>query len=198
MNKYIAELLGTFVLALAVGLSLAGKFPVPTPVVAGLTLMTCVYTLGAISGTHINPAITIGLLSIGKISVKDAVGYLVAQFAGAGLAISVRGFLVAAPTGAVATDAAVPFVAEILGTFWFAIGVASVVHGSAPGDAAGVVIGGSLLLGIAVASQGSNGVLNPAVALGIGSVSVTYLLAPILGAVAAMWVYRLISGGPRS
>jgi aquaporin Z len=198
MNKYIAELLGTFVLALAVGLSLAGKFPVPTPVVAGLTLMICVYTLGAISGAHINPAITIGLLSIGKISVKDAVGYLVAQFAGAGLAISVRGFLVAAPTGAVATDAAVPFVAEILGTFWLAIGVASVVHGSAPGDAAGVVIGGSLLLGIAVASQGSNGVLNPAVALGIGSVSVTYLLAPILGSVAAMWVYRLISGGPRS
>jgi len=177
---------------------LAGKFPVPTPVVAGLALMTCVYTMGAISGTHINPAITIGLLSIGKIGVKDAVGYVVAQFAGAGLAIAVRAFLVTGPTGAVAADAAVPFVAEILGTFWLAVGVASVVHGNAPGEASGVVIGGSLLLGIAVAGHGSNGVLNPAVALGIGSVSVTYLLAPILGAVAAMWVYRLISSGPNS
>ena len=59
MNKYLAELLGTFALTLAVGVSLAGKFPVPTPLVAALALGICVYTMSAISGTHINPAITL-------------------------------------------------------------------------------------------------------------------------------------------
>ena len=43
MNRYIAELLGTFILTLAVSLSIAGKFPVSTPVVATVTLLVCVY-----------------------------------------------------------------------------------------------------------------------------------------------------------
>src|SRR5262249_59747933 len=93
MKRYVAEFLGTFALALAVALSLAGKFPVPTPVTAALTLGVCVYTFGGISGTHINPAITIGLLSIGKINVKDAAFYLGAQFAGGGAAMFVSNLM---------------------------------------------------------------------------------------------------------
>src|SRR5262245_52072769 len=93
MKKYIAEFLGTFALALAVVLSLAGKFPLPTPVMAALTLGVCVYTFGAISGTQINPAITIGLLAAGKINIKDTVAYIVAQFAGAVLAKYAAGLL---------------------------------------------------------------------------------------------------------
>lgn len=192
MNKYIAEFLGTFMLALAVGLSLAGKFPVPTPVVAAVTLMVCVYTLGAICGTHINPAVTLGVLSIGKMSVKDAVGYWVAQFAGGAAAYGITGLLVTR-AAVTAVDSGGVFGAEVLGTFMLAFGVASVVHGKAPGPAAGLTIGGSLLAGISYAATISNGVLNPAVALGIGSFSVVYLLAPLVGGFLAMQAYKFIA-----
>src|SRR5438128_577844 len=114
MNKYIAEFLGTFVLALAVGLSLAGKFPVPTPVVAALTLGVSVYTFGAISGTHINPAITVGLLAIGKIPLLEAAGYLAAQFAGGGVAYFIAGALQGASPHAGPADSVGIILAEAL------------------------------------------------------------------------------------
>ncbi|MGH9675235.1 MAG: aquaporin [Bryobacteraceae bacterium] len=192
MNKYIAEFVGTFTLALAVGLSIVGKFPVPTPVIAGLTLGVAVYTFGAISGTHLNPAITLGLLSVGRISVKDAVIYVAVQIAGGATAMMAAGALASVPAAG-SGDSAVIFACEALGTFILAIGVASVVYGKAPAPAAGLTIGGSLLVGIALAAAGSNGVLNPAVAVTIGSVSLSYLLAPIVGAVVAMLLYRLIA-----
>jgi aquaporin Z len=197
MNKYVAELLGTFILALAVSLSIAGSFPVPTPVVAGLTLGVCVYTLGAISGAHINPAITIGLATIGKISPKDAGLYLAAQFLGGGLAIVVSRLIIPTPPNVTAVDSATVFLAEALGTFLLATGVAAVVHDKAPGPAAGLTIGGSLLIGISVAAGASNGVLNPAVAVGIGSVSATYLIAPVVGSVIAMLLYNKVLAGSR-
>ncbi|HYL73095.1 MAG TPA: aquaporin [Bryobacteraceae bacterium] len=190
MKKYLAEFLGTFALALAVGLSLTGKFPVPTPVIAGLTLGICVYTLGAISGTHINPAITIGLLAIGKINVKDAALYLVAQFAGGGAAYFLTAVILGSHPPVAAVDSVAVFGAEALGTFWLAVGVGSVVLGKAPAAAAGLTIGGSLLLGISFAAPISNGVLNPAVALGIGSFSLMYVLGPIVGAAVAMLLYK--------
>ncbi len=193
MHKYIAEFLGTFLLALAVSLSIVGKFPVPTPVIAALTLGVSVYTLGAISGTHINPAITLGLLAIRKIDLKDAVGYLAAQFAGGAAAMMAAGAL-ASRASAGASDSGLVFACELIGAFVLATGVASVVHGHAPAPAAGLTIGGSLLIGISVAASGSNGVLNPAVAVAIGSVSASYLLAPIAGGVLAMLVYRAIAG----
>jgi len=194
MNKYVAEFLGTFLLALAVSLSIAGKFPVSTPVIAALTLGVSVYTLFAISGTHINPAITLGLAAIGKIGGKDAAAYLVAQFLGGGLAMGVARYLAPGGTAGVsAADGATVFTAELLGTFVLATGVASVVHGKAPGEAAGLTIGGSLLIGISIAASASNGVLNPAVALAIGSLSASYVAAPIIGAGLAMFLYRSLS-----
>ena len=191
MSKYIAEFLGTLILTLAVSLSIAGKFPVPTPVVAALTLGVCVYTLGAISGTHINPAITIGLAIIRKISPKDAGLYLVAQFLGAGAAMGLTRALTT-PGAVTAADGGSIILAEALGTFLLATGVASVVHGKAPGPAAGLTIGGSLLIGISVAASGANGVLNPAVAFGIGSFSASYIIGPIAGSAAAMLLYSFI------
>jgi glycerol uptake facilitator-like aquaporin len=192
MNKYLAELAGTFLLTAAVIISLAGKFPVPTPIVAAVTLGVCVYVFGALSGTHINPAITLGIYSVGKISLKDALSYLVAQFVGAGLAIIVTRTLVVAAT-VTANNTTPVIIGEILGTFCLASGVASVVFGKAPSPAAGLTIGGALLLGISLASSGSNGVLNPAVAVGIGSVSLAYLTAPIIGSLIAFQLYRFLA-----
>jgi len=89
MNKYLAELFGTFTLVLIVTLSLSGKFPIPTPILAALVLGTFVYTIGAISGAQINPAVTIGVWTIKKITTKDALVYIISQFAGALLALFV-------------------------------------------------------------------------------------------------------------
>ena len=188
MKKYAAEFIATFALALTVGVTLAGKFPVPTPVMAGLVLGVFVYTIGGISGAHVNPAITLGLLSVRKISAKDAALYLVAQFFGGGFAMATSGALLQRPPLTV-TDGIAVGASEALGAFLLALGVAAVVYGKVPAPAAGITIGGSLLAGISVAA-GSNGVLNPAVALGIGSFSLTYALAPIVGAVIAMQLYK--------
>ena len=192
MNKYLAEFTGTFLLTLAVSVCLATKFPVPTAVVAALTLGVSVYVFGAISGTHINPAITLGILSVGRISPKDAALYIVSQLAGASLAIVISGGLVTR-AALTASNTGPVFLAEILGTFCLATGVASVVFGKAPAPAAGLTIGGALLLGLSIASSGSNGVLNPAVAVGIGSISIAYLIAPLVGAVMAFQLYRFLA-----
>ncbi len=192
LNKYLAEFLGTFALSLVVALSLAGSFPVPTPVLAGLTLGLFVYSIGHLSGTHINPAITLAALSIKKISLMDAVYYWVAQFLGASLACWVSLQMVARATLTVGTDP-MTILAEALGTFFFAFGVAAVIYGRVPKDLTGIAVGGSLLLGISIAASISNGVLNPAVALGIGSFSIAYLIGPMIGAVLGMWAFKLLS-----
>ena len=93
---FAAELLGTFLLALMVRLSLGSNFPVPTPVVAGLTLGLIVYVLGPISGAHVNPAVTVGLAAIRKISWNDAGVYVAMQLVGGFLAMVVGNALTGA------------------------------------------------------------------------------------------------------
>jgi glycerol uptake facilitator-like aquaporin len=192
MKRYLAELVGTFLLTFAVSISLASKFPVPTPIVAALTLGVCVYVFGGISGTHINPAITIGILTVGRISLRDAGAYILAQFAGAGLAMAVTATIVT-PAAVTASDSTRVLTGELFGAFCLAAGVASVVFGKAPAPAAGLTIGGSLLLGISIASSVSNGILNPAVAVGIRSISLAYLIAPIIGSLVAFQLYQFLA-----
>lgn len=193
IKKYIAETIGTFTLALVVGLSLAGIVPIATPLLAALTLGLFVYSIGYISGVHINPAVTIGVWSINKINTNDAASYIVAQFIGAALALMLLSATVSIPTLALSVSWQT-IVAEILGTLLFTFGIASVIYGKTPSLLSGAVIGGSLLLGIMIAVlMGSNGVLNPAVALSIGSFSLVYAIAPIIGSVAGMHLYKYLS-----
>lgn len=197
MRKYAAEFLGTFGLTTAVLLSLNNVLPVvPTAVVAALTLGLFVYTVGHISGTHLNPAITLAILSIRRISLKDASVYIFSQFLG-----SVTAFIVASQLFPVSASFLIRYVpdslavgrAEFLGAFFFAFGVAAVVFGRVPLALNGVIVGGSLLLGISIAATASDGILNPAVALGIGSLSLMYVLGPVVGAVLGMWIFKLVS-----
>jgi glycerol uptake facilitator-like aquaporin len=193
MNKYIGEAVGTGVLTLVVTLALAGTFPVSVAVLAALTLGLFVYSLGHLSGTHINPAVTIGAWSIGKVSTDDAIKYIIAQFIGAGAALLVAGSLTVTAALTVKADLATGL-AEMIGAALFTFGIASVVYNKTPAVLSGVMVGGSLLLGIAVASLlGSNGVLNPAVALGVGSFNVMYVLGPIFGSVLGMQVYKRLA-----
>lgn len=193
MKKYLSELLGTFGLTLAVLLSLAGTLPVSTPVMAALTLGLFVYSLGHVSGTHINPAVTIGLWSVKKIGSIQAAGYIVAQLVGAWLAQWVSHAMGENVPHFIAANSLAVGGAEAIGAFFFAFGIASVVFGRAPVGSSGAVIGGSLLFGISLAASVSNGVLNPAVAMGIGSLSTAYIFGPIVGATFGMWAYRWLA-----
>lgn len=190
---YIAEALGTFTLTLAVALSLAGSFPLATPILAALVLGLFVYTIGHVSGTHINPAVTIGAWSIGKIATLPAVFYIIAQFVGATLALVLAKSMLT-PLALVVSDTSRIALAEAIGMALFTFGIASMVYGKTPGTLSGVVVGTSLLGGIALASLlGSNGVLNPAVALGIGSFNLMYIAGPILGSVIGMQLYKILA-----
>lgn len=196
-RKYFAEFVGTFTLAFVVLEAVAGgtHIPLPVPVMAALVLGLFVYTIGSISGCHINPAVTIGLFTLGRTSVKDTLFYIVFQFGGAVAAIIVAKYLlIALPP--VATDVFTfrLFIAEALGTALFTFGIAAVVKETVPSIMAGVVIGGSLLLGVLVSSLGGSfGILNPAVAFALNSTSFTAMWAPIIGAVIGFQGYRYFS-----
>lgn len=192
LRKYLAELIGTFFLAFAVGCAITQNFPLAVPVVAGLTLGLFVYTVGAVSGAHLNPAVTIAMASVKKINPKDAAFYVVAQLIGGFLAMYALKSWEIFPTLDVIDDFNIAL-SEAMGAFVLAFGVSAVVNGKVGGDSArGLVVGGSLTLGAMLASIVSNGVINPAVAIGIGSISVIYLLSPIVGAVIAAWVYKML------
>jgi len=193
-HAYAAELLGTFLLALLVRLSIGSNFPVSTPVVAGLTLGLLVYMFGSISGAHVNPAVTLGLAALRKISWNDAGIYIVMQLVGGLLAMIVGNALTGSPLSLVAGTAVNIGIAEAMGAAILVLGVSSVVYGKTPKDASGLTIGTALTLGALTASTISNGVVNPAVALGIGSLSLPYVAGPLLGGVVAAFGYRALIG----
>jgi aquaporin Z len=193
LKKYFAEALGTFALSLSVLLAIHSGGPIAVPLVAAITLGLFVYSIGHISGTHINPAVTLGAWTIGKIKHHDAIFYIIAQFIGASIAM-----VVATNSGAgvnlVVNNTWAIALAEIIGTFFFTFGIASVVYGKTPAVMSGVVIGGSLLIGILIASTfGSNGILNPAVALALSSFNLMYMIGPIVGSVLGFNVYKIFS-----
>lgn len=197
-KKLLAETLGTFTLCFTVLLcSNTSTFPVPVPVMAGLVVGLFVYTIGAISGCHLNPAVTIGLLTINKIKSMDALSYLGAQIAGALLALLAVTALSIQITAMTEIFSFNPLImaGEIVGTALLTFGIASVVFGKVSDGAAGAVIGGSLILGAFLASLiGAPGFLNPAVALASKSLTLVTLLSPIVGGILGMQIYKYLVG----
>lgn len=194
-KKLLAELVGTFSLTLVVLLSIsASNFPIPTPLLAGMTLGLFVYTIGNISGCHINPAVTLGLLSLKKIEVPEAMKYIITQFLGSLLALGLIkefGMTFTAPN---LSNFNSVFFGEIIGTTFFTFGIASVVLGKIENCIQGVIIGTSLFLGASIAGMtGAPGFLNPAVALGAFSIDIATLLGPIIGAVIGMQLYKFLA-----
>lgn len=191
--KLIAESVGTFALALVVVSAVAGMAMIAVPVAAGLTLALFVYSIGKVSGCHINPAVTIGLWSIDKIDARQALRYVLAQLIGALGAVLVLStvFEIGTLTLTRGSESGTIFLAEVLGTALFTFGIASVVYGRVHDAMSGAVIGGSLLLGIIVAAQvGSAGILNPAIALALGTLSLSYIAGAVVGAVLGMQLYK--------
>jgi glycerol uptake facilitator-like aquaporin len=185
-RKFFAEMIGTFFLASMVLITLipSAPFPVQTAIAAGLTLGLCVYFVGPISGCHINPAITFAMLLVKQVSLMTAGVYWVAQFLGGLLALLLISNYV--DPGQVQWLRASGFnmsyaLGEIVGAMFFGFGVVSTVYSGADKCASGIIVGGSLLIGIAMAHSSSMGVLNPAVAVATKAWGLDYLLMPFVG-----------------
>lgn len=189
----LAELLGAFALTFSTLVSIHNPgLPIPSPALSALTLGVLVYLLGPISGCLLNPAVTLGVWSVGRLRAPEAGWFIVAQIAGAGFALAL-GRLVFPWTLALPVDAALMTgVAELLGTALLGFTVAAVFLDRVPDRLTGVVIGAALLVGISWASHRSNGILNPAVALGVGSLSLSYVWGPVLGALAGARLARYL------
>lgn len=154
----LAELVGTFFLTLA---ALTVAVPV-TPYAVGLTLLVFVYTVGGLSGCHINPAVTVGLVASQRFPLKEGLIYLVAQVGGALLARLVAGAgLVGHLTGGYQAGSAG---AEFIGFGVLMLAVAAATEKKVTKAGSGLAVGGALLAGLLL----SGGVLNPAVALAMG------------------------------
>ncbi len=190
----LAEFLGAGILS-SVVLSMVARtsFPFFAAAGAGFTMLLLVIAVGDVSGAHANPAVTLGMWTLKKIKTEQAVVYIAAQMLGGLVAWKLGQYLLNTNLVNLATtkfDWRV-FVAEAVGAMIFGMAIAGATYKNLTGLQRAALIGTGLFLGILVASLGSNGVLNPAVALGIRSWNFAYITGPIVGVVVGMNVYAL-------
>ncbi len=220
-SAYIAEFVGTFILVLAIcGFLSVNTRPLAGLVVSGadlgilhgFALLAIVYTIGSVSGAHVNPAVTLGLAAVRKISGRDAAIYVLCQLAGGLLGAFLvyeffkgRGAQIDYGTPAISPkflqggSVGLAFLAEAVGTFalmWAVMGTA--VNPETPKGVAGLGIGLTLGFAVMVFGPATGGSFNPARWLGPALVSGhwtdgwLYVLAPIVGAALAALLYRFV------
>jgi aquaporin Z len=229
-KKYIAELIGTMVLvlmgcgsAVIAGANLGGlngNGTVGISFAFGLAVLAMVYAIGAISGCHINPAISISMFVAGKLNGKDTAFYVVFQCVGAiigagilyAIAVGNPGYNLAVNgLGQNGYDTASPggynllsaLIAEIVLTFIFLLVIFGSTSERAPKGFAGISIGLTLVLIHLVAIPIDGTSVNPARSLGpalfagltSGSVALSqlwlFIVAPIIGGILAAIVWKI-------
>ena len=214
IKKYVAEFIGTFVLVLfacgtaaVVGCNAAaGTGYLLTALAFGLVIVAMAYSIGNISGCHINPAVSIAMLVSGKITLKDFAGYIVAQFAGAIAGAAVLMAIVGVDSGLGANglyngNAGLSFVIEVILTFVFVIAILGVTSKQENGAVAGIVIGLTLvlvhILGISFTGTSVNPARSFGPALFVGGEALkniwVFILAPLVGGVLAAITYKFLS-----
>lgn len=185
MRKYVAECIGTFVLTLlgcGTAMFLGCNTPagvVGTAVAFGLSVVAMAYTIGGISGCHINPAITLGVALSGRMGWKDACGYWAGQIVGgllAGALLLLLARVVSAPdlTGGLGSNgvanaggAGGALLVEIVATFIFVLVVLGTTDGNVgAGNFAGLAIGLTLILVHLVCINLTGTSVNPARSIG--------------------------------
>ncbi len=198
----VAEFLGTGALTLLVLSVQRSTIGVPffVAMAAGLTVALMVFTFGSTSGAHLNPAVTLGLWAVRKISALNALTYIVVQLLGAWVVYHLYTYYVNTPlqpigghfTGRV-------MVAEGIGTMVFTMAWAAAVYQRFSTAVTASVVGLGYMLGIVAASSASIGLLNPALALGVrawgfnGTMGLlSYVVGPIAGAVIGFCAYSLL------
>ncbi|MDX6347895.1 MAG: aquaporin [Streptomyces sp.] len=206
VRKYAVELIGAFFLVFTVGSSVYSGSPL-APLAIGASLMIMVYAGGHISGGHYNPAVTMAALVRGRIGIRDAVGYWIAQVvAGVLAAVIVRSVVTpATPVKTLSLSGhtlAAALVVELLFTFALAYVVLNVATSKDhPNNGFyGLAIGFTVAAGAFAVGGISGGVFNPAVAVG-GSVMRlfawpnlwVYLVAELVAGALAGVVFRALN-----
>jgi aquaporin Z len=229
IQKYIAELLGTFCLVLfgcgAAVIAGANSTDIPPSGVGllgislafGLSVLVMAYTIGPISGCHINPAISIAMLAAGKLSFKDCIGYVISQCIGAIIASGVLYLLATGRAnfamgeyalgsngwgpdylGKYSTQSA--FIGEAVFTFLFLMVIFGTTAKRANSAFAGLAIGLSLTLIHMVLIPITGTSVNPARSLGpaifaggkaFGQLWL-FIVAPIVGGLVAAVFYKAV------
>ncbi len=229
-KKLVAEFLGTLVLVVVAvgvatesfgfrlhGLSYSAGVAA-TALAFGLVLVALVYAIGPISGCHVNPAVTLGFISSGRMKLGEGVAYLVAQFAGgiAGAYLLYWMFttspLYSKSVQGLGTDGwgknstlhiseGGAFLVEVVLTTIFVLVVLFATHKAAIQGAAGVAIGFGLvmvhLIGIPLTGTSVNPArsLGPALVVGSSALSQVWLfiVAPLVGAIIAALIHLLLA-----
>lgn len=214
--RYLAEALGTFCLVFAgtgaviVNQVTGGQVTgLGISFVFGLVVLAMIYTVGHISGAHLNPAVTLAFFSAGRHSAKETVPYVIAQLIGAVAASVTLNFIFygqQTTLGATLPAGAWPqsFALEFFLTFMLMFVIMGVAHDDrAEGLMAGVAIGSMIALEAILGGPVSGGSMNPARSFAPALISGNfqwhwiYWAAPILGSVAGAWMYQLIQGNTR-
>jgi glycerol uptake facilitator protein len=182
----------------------------------GLALAIAVYAVGKVSGAHVNPAVTIGMLVSRRIDPVMAVLYIVAQLVGAVVAgyalIAIYGTAIAKSTSMGVTSFAAPTTAvqaavvEAIATFIFLFVITAMAADSrAPSGWTGLIIGLTLAAAIMVTGTVTGGSLNPARSFGPELVKMlyggkpdwaqywVYVVGPVVGAIAGVFAYDFVS-----
>lgn len=202
-KNLVAEFVGTFALifigagALAIGTSgLVG-----VALAHGLVIVTFAYAYGHISGTHINPAVTLGLLIAGEIEFVAAIGYWIAQFLGGILGAVLLNAVLSDPGDLGVTILAEGvgvgqgLVVEIVLTFFLVNTIFNTAVSGKAGNFAGLAIGLTLVFCILMGGPLTRASLNPARTLGPAVVSGNYadiwlyFVGPFVGAILAALLY---------
>ncbi len=219
MKKPLAEFIGTFTLVLfGCGAAVIAGADIGLTGISfafGLALIGMAYSIGNVSGCHINPAVSLGMVAAGRMSFAEAVPYMIAQVAGA---IAGAFVLMLIATGKADYSVAenglgqngwgagylgeysllAAFIFEVVATFLFMVVILGSTGAGAPAAMAGLAIGLALvvihLVGINVTGVSVNPArsIGPALFAGAGALSQLWLfiVAPILGAVAAGILFK--------
>ncbi len=219
MKKYISEFIGTFALTFfACGVAVTVGCDTPAGVIAtslafGLVIVICAYSIGNISGCHINPAVSFAMYLTGKLKQKDLCGYITAQVLGAlagsaELGVILGSFEKLGANGYGGTLAngnevtmLVAILTEVILTFFFVLVILEVTSKKENSSVAGIVIGLSLvlvhLLGIGITGTSVNPARSLAPALLQGGDALKqvwlFILAPLVGGGIAAIYHKYIT-----
>lgn len=214
-RKAIAEVIGTFWLTFAGCGSVVfwgDVHPVIVPMSFGLTVVTMAYAIGHISGCHLNPAVSVGLVVSGRMPAKDLGVYVIAQVAG-GILAAVMLWAIASGlyddydvtakglgANGYGDHLIAGLLAEVVMTFMFLFVILGVTSKKAPPGFAGLAIGLMLMLIHFVALPITGVSVNPARSIGPALFSGAdalkelwlFIIAPPIGAAAAGFAYKAL------
>ena len=209
MKKYICEFVGTLVLVLVgCGVAVVTNVDiVATSLAFGLVIVSMAYSIGNVSGCHINPAVSLSMLITKKMSTKDFCGYVVSQVLGALVGASILGIMLSSydalgtngyGAGMLASNVGIAILTECILTFIFVLVILGVTSKKENNTVSGLVIGFALVLVHLIGIKFTGTSVNPARSLGpaliVGGEALkqvwVFIVAPLLGSALASFFYK--------